>query len=85
MHLARADAWTGLALRDVAATVAEQWLLWTALVVGGRVAYLVWLHGARLALVWFVKLVSDPLTDLAAYSPRFLQMARSSHGGSRTS
>ena len=41
----------------------------------GRVAYLVWAHGPRLALVWFVKLVTDPLTDLIAYSPRFLRRA----------
>jgi hypothetical protein len=25
-----------------------------------------------LALVWFVKLVTDPVTDLEAYVPRFL-------------
>jgi glutamate-1-semialdehyde 2,1-aminomutase len=85
VHLARAEAWTVSALHELAGTVAEQWLLWTALVVGGRIAYLVWLHGARLALVWFVKLVSDPLTDIAAYSPRFLTMMRPSSGGSRTS
>jgi hypothetical protein len=29
-------------------------------------------HGLRLALVWFVKLITDPFTDVAAYSPRFL-------------
>jgi glutamate-1-semialdehyde 2,1-aminomutase len=44
-------------------------------VVLGRVAYLVWAHGPRLALVWLVKLVTDPLTDVIAYSPRFLRPA----------
>jgi hypothetical protein len=33
----------------------------------------VWTHGLRLALVWFVKLVTDPITDIAAYAPRYLQ------------
>jgi hypothetical protein len=39
------------------------------------VAYLVSAQGPRLALVWLVKLVSDPLTDVIAYSPRFLRLA----------
>ena len=72
VHLLRASAWTWEALRPVAATIAEQWLLWTVAVVAGRVAYLVWAHGGRLALVWLVKLLTDPLTDLVAYTPRFV-------------
>jgi glutamate-1-semialdehyde 2,1-aminomutase len=44
-------------------------------VVTVRVRYLLWAHGPRLALVWFVKLVTDPLTDVIAYSPRFLRPA----------
>jgi glutamate-1-semialdehyde 2,1-aminomutase len=73
VHLVRAPAWTGEALSGVLATVAEQWFFWTLLVVAGRVAYLVWVHGLRLALVWFVKLVTDPITDIAAYSPHYLR------------
>jgi len=73
VHLMRAPAWTGEALSSVLATVAEQWFFWTLLVVAGRVAYLVWAHGLRLALVWFVKLVTDPITDIAAYSPHYLR------------
>jgi glutamate-1-semialdehyde 2,1-aminomutase len=59
----------------MAAAVARQWFLWTLVVVGGRVAYLVWRRNLYLALVWFVKLVTDPLTDLIAYSPRYLRRA----------
>ncbi len=29
-------------------------------------------RAARLAMVWFVKLITDPVTDLLAYSPRYL-------------
>ena len=29
----------------------------------------------RLALVWFVKLVTDPITDIIAHSPRYLRQA----------
>jgi glutamate-1-semialdehyde 2,1-aminomutase len=72
VHLAIAPAWTVDALRPIAGAVAEQWLLWTAIVVAGRVAYLLWAHGPRLSMVWLVKLVTDPLTDLLAYTPRYL-------------
>jgi glutamate-1-semialdehyde 2,1-aminomutase len=74
VHLvARADSWmTGGSFGPVAAVVARDWFLWTLAVVGGRVAYLVWTHGPRLALVWLVKLVTDPITDIAAYAPRYL-------------
>jgi glutamate-1-semialdehyde 2,1-aminomutase len=74
VHLvARADSWmTGGSFGPVAAVVARDWFLWTLAVVGGRVAYLVWAHGPRLALVWLVKLVTDPITDIAAYAPRYL-------------
>jgi len=70
-----AGAFTVEALRPLAGTVAYHWFLWTAAVVAGRVLYLLWAHGPRLALVWFVKLVTDPLTDVIAYSPRFLRPA----------
>jgi hypothetical protein len=30
-------------------------------------------QGVRLALVWFIKLLTDPVTDIIAYSPRYLR------------
>src|SRR5262249_33015311 len=47
--------------------VAQQWFLWTVVVVAGRVAYLLWKHDVRLAMIWFVKLITDPFTDIMAY------------------
>ena len=73
VHLIGAALGTGETFGAMAANVAREWFLWTLLVVGGRVAYLVWKHDLRLALVWFVKLITDPLTDIAAYSPRALR------------
>jgi glutamate-1-semialdehyde 2,1-aminomutase len=70
-----ARIWTGQEFGPMMAAVAREWFIWTGVVVGGRVAYLVWLHGIRLALVWLVKLVTDPVTDLIAYSPRYLGRA----------
>jgi len=75
VNLVWSGAWSGEALRQLAAPVALQWFVWTGAVVAGRVAYLVWARGPRLALVWFVKLATDPLTDVIAYSPRFLRPA----------
>jgi len=75
VHLLGAGAPARDLLGPFAAAVAHEWFVWTIAVVGGRVAYLVWKHGLRLALVWFVKLITDPLTDIAAYSPRYFQRA----------
>jgi len=75
VNLVSSGAWSIEAVRQLAAPVALQWFVWTGVVVAGRVAYLVSAHGARLALVWFVKLATDPLTDVIAYSPRFLRHA----------
>jgi glutamate-1-semialdehyde 2,1-aminomutase len=71
--LASADAWTVDTLTARAPVVAWAWFWWTAAVVGGRIVYLVWTHGIRLALVWFIKLLTDPVTDIIAYSPRYLR------------
>jgi glutamate-1-semialdehyde 2,1-aminomutase len=75
VNLVWSGPYTLEALQPLAVSVAYQWFLWTALVVAGRVVYLVWAHGPRLALVWFVKLATDPLTDVIAYTPRFLRPA----------
>jgi len=74
LHLLLASAWTGEILRERAALVAQQWFLFTLLVVVGRMGYLVWAHGLRLAIVWFVKLVTDPITDIVTYTPHFLRV-----------
>jgi len=47
--------------------VGKAWFAYTAVVVLGRVLVLVRKHGLRNALVWFVKLVTDPFTDISAY------------------
>jgi glutamate-1-semialdehyde 2,1-aminomutase len=70
--LLQASSWSVEALWAMAAPMAQALFLWTGVVVAGRVAYLIGAKGFRLALVWFVKLITDPLTDIFAYSPRFL-------------
>ena len=73
--VAYAGAWSVAGVQAVAPIVGHRWFAMMAAVVGGRVAYLVIKHGPRLALVWFVKLVTDPITDLIAYAPRYLRPA----------
>src|SRR5262244_3192318 len=70
IHVMQASALTVEVLTSITATVAQQWFLWTVTVVGGRVAYLVWKHNIRISMIWFVKLVTDPVTDIVAYSHR---------------
>jgi glutamate-1-semialdehyde 2,1-aminomutase len=73
VQLVTMAAWTRPAFADAASAVALQWFFVTASVVIGRVAYLVWKHGFRLAFVWAVKLATDPITDLIAYTPQRLR------------
>ncbi len=75
VHALRASTWSFSATADAMPLVAEQWFVWTVLVVGGRVAYLVWKYDVRTSLVWYAKLVTDPLTDIYAYFPRRAQRA----------
>ncbi len=68
-----AFSWAGfVASLDV---IAVHWFLWTVLVVFLRVAYLTWKHDFRISMIWFVKLVTDPITDVIAYFPRRSQRA----------
>jgi glutamate-1-semialdehyde 2,1-aminomutase len=39
-------------------------------VIVARVVYLVWKFSFRTSMIWYVKLVTDPLTDVIAYFPR---------------
>jgi glutamate-1-semialdehyde 2,1-aminomutase len=64
------------AVGEIVRAVAFDWFLMTLAVVFGHVLYLVLKHDLRSSMIWFVKLVTDPLTDLAAYSPRQLLRRR---------
>jgi glutamate-1-semialdehyde 2,1-aminomutase len=63
-------AWTWAAFVERFPAIAQQWWGLTLVVVLGRVAYLTWLHDLRISMIWFVKLVTDPFTDIKAYCPR---------------
>ena len=76
VNLVGAHAWTWAAILDKAPTIAQQWFGLTLVVVLGRVAYLAWLHDFRTSMIWFVKLITDPLTDIVAYLPPYLHAAQ---------
>ena len=44
--------------------VAHEWFFLTAAVVLGHVTYLVWKFDFRTSMLWFIKLITDPFTDL---------------------
>ena len=67
MHFATAGEMDAEQLLALVPIVAKQWFGFTSLVVFGRVAVLVRKHGLYNALVWFVKLITDPFTDIKAY------------------
>jgi glutamate-1-semialdehyde 2,1-aminomutase len=70
VSIARADVWSLDALKQGLPLVAERWFAWTVVVVGGRVAYLIWKFDVRTSMIWYVKLVTDPITDVMTYLPR---------------
>jgi glutamate-1-semialdehyde 2,1-aminomutase len=55
--------------------VAWRWFEWTVFVVTTSALHLTWTHGWWYAVVWFLKLVTDPFVDIAAHSPRKLLKA----------
>src|SRR5262245_28607852 len=73
--IAEARALSGGVFSAMIGPIALNWFLWTVLVVLGRVVYLVWRHGFRISMIWFVKLITDPVTDIFAYFPRWPQRA----------
>ena len=75
IHVAQAGDWTVDGFTSTIAAVALSWFFWTLAVVLARVLYLVWKHDFRISMIWFVKLVTDPLTDIVAYFPRRLLRA----------
>ena len=72
INMLGAESWTWAALMGKLPAIAQQWFGLTALVVLGRVLYLIKAYNFRLSMVWFVKLITDPFTDIVAYSPRYL-------------
>jgi glutamate-1-semialdehyde 2,1-aminomutase len=54
-------------IRTMFPAAAREWFALTLVVVFGRVAFLSWKHDLRSALIWFVKLLTDPITDVLAY------------------
>jgi glutamate-1-semialdehyde 2,1-aminomutase len=50
--------------------IAEYWWYWTQFVIIARITYLIWKFSFRTSMIWYIKLVTDPLTDVVAYFPR---------------
>lgn len=73
--LAQAGDWSWAGVLANLSTIAAYWFAWTVFVVALRVVYLTWKHDFRISMIWFVKLVTDPLTDIVTYFPRWPQRA----------
>ena len=52
--------------------IAEQWFLLTVLIVSWHIVYLIWEHDFRASMIWFVKFITDPITDIISYTPHYL-------------
>jgi len=83
LHLVQAETMSIATLGATIPAVAWQWFLLTLAVVLGHVFYLIWTHGFRSSMIWWIKLATDPLTDIAAYyaSPYRLLLSTQTHKG----
>ena len=54
-------------LGSILPTVAQRWFLLTLATVLGRALFLSWVHNFRTSMIWFIKLITDPVTDIFAY------------------
>lgn len=79
VHLISAGSVSVETIRTILPTATRQWFLLTLAVVFGRVAYLAFKHNFRSAMIWFVKLITDPITDVMAYCTSLGRMAQVSH------
>jgi glutamate-1-semialdehyde 2,1-aminomutase len=70
VHMAQAQSLQYAVLVERLPAIAEQWWYWTLIVILGRVSYLMWKFSFRTSMIWYVKLVTDPLTDVITYFPR---------------
>jgi glutamate-1-semialdehyde 2,1-aminomutase len=80
-HLVNAGSLSLATLTAIVPTVAQQWVFLTLAAVLGHVGYLLWKYDFRSAMIWLVKLVTDPLTDIGAYysSPARLFLSSRTH------
>lgn len=76
IQFAQAGSLTFETLLSLTSAVAQQWFMLTLAVVLGRVAYLVWKHNLRSSMIWFVKLATDPFTDIVAYYSSVFKLRR---------
>jgi glutamate-1-semialdehyde 2,1-aminomutase len=67
LHLIKAGSISLSTLSSIVPAVAHEWFFLTAAVVLGHVTYLVWKFDFRTSMIWFIKLITDPFTDLGAY------------------
>jgi len=65
--LAKEGTWSGAGLIAAGPALAHWWFFLTVAVVLGHVVFLAWKHDVRSSLIWFVKLITDPFTDIKAY------------------
>ena len=57
----------------IAHNIAFHWYIFTTLVIASRVFTIIFKHGFYNSMVWFIKLITDPFTDITAYHRSLLK------------
>ena len=84
IYVLRVDSLTVDSLVALTPTIAQQWFFLTVGVVLGHVLYLLWTHNFRSSMIWFVKLATDPFTDIVAYYDSPYRLVLASQGRKST-
>ena len=79
LHLIKAGSVSLPTLASIIPPVAHEWFYLTAAVVLAHVIFLVWKFDFRTSMVWFIKLITDPFTDLPAYYDCVSKLLAQSH------
>ncbi|HEY2526122.1 MAG TPA: aminotransferase class III-fold pyridoxal phosphate-dependent enzyme [Candidatus Binataceae bacterium] len=82
-YLAKADSLAAGTLHVMVPTVARLWFLLTLAVIVAHVALLVWKYDLRSSMIWLVKLVTDPFTDIIAYRSSPSRLWQAVHGAEK--
>src|SRR5262249_14519829 len=82
-YFVRAESLTLSTLHAAIPTVARLWFLLTLSVILMHVLLLVWKYDFRSSMIWLVKLITDPFTDIIAYRSSPARLLQAVHAAEK--
>jgi len=67
IYLTAVQSLSASTLHSMIPVVAHLWFILTVVAVLAHIAFLLWKHDFRSSMIWLLKLITDPFTDIVAY------------------